>query len=123
MSTPHTSKKTKQKKPCVVCFRIRYFLIFSGLILILLWLRPDWRLPPGYDYAAIVGDLFLAAFLVVLAWKWLVYRRSLKQQQPDAQVTEEQSRAQRFKALRQAADAAEREIAAKNRDETGPRRE
>ena len=123
MSTPHTSKKTKQKKPCVVCFRIRYFLIFSGLILILLWLRPDWRLPPGYDYAAIVGDLFLAAFLVVLAWKWLVYRRSLEQQQPDAQVTEEQSRAQRFEALRQAADAAEREIAAKNRDETGPRSE
>ena len=122
MSTPHTSKKTKQKKPCVVCFRIRYFLIFSGLILILLWLRPDWRLPPGYDYAAIVGDLFLAAFLVVLAWKWLVYRRSLKQQ-PDAQVSEEQSRAQRFEALRQAADAAEREIAAKNRDGTGPRSE
>ena len=122
MSTPHTSKKTKQKKPCVVCFRIRYFLIFSGLILILLWLRPDWRLPPGYDYAAIVGDLFLAAFLVVLAWKWLVYRRSLKQQ-PDAQVSEEQSRAQRFEALRQAADAAEREIAAKNRDEAGPRSE
>jgi len=122
MSTPHTSKKTKQKKPCVVCFRIRYFLIFSGLILILLWLRPDWRLPPGYDYAAIVGDLFLAAFLVVLAWKWLVYRRSLKQQ-PDAQVSEEQSRAQRFEALRQAADAAEREIAAKTRDETGPRSE
>ena len=123
MSTAHTSKKTKQKKPCVVCFRIRYFLIFSGLILILLWLRPDWRLPPGYDYAAIVGDLFLAAFLVVLAWKWLVCRRSLKQQQPDAQVTEEQSRAQRFEALRQAADAAEREIAAKNRDEAGPRSE
>ena len=123
MSTPHTSKKTKQKKPCVVCFRIRYFLIFSGLILILLWLRPDWRLPPGYDYAAIVGDLFLAAFLVVLAWKWLVYRRSLKQQQHDAQVSEEQSRAQRFEALRQAADAAEREIAAKTRDETGPRSE
>ena len=122
MSTPHTSKKTKQKKPCVVCFRIRYFLIFSGLILILLWLRPDWRLPPGYDYAAIVGDLFLAAFLVVLAWKWLVYRRSLKQQS-DAQVSEEQSRAQRFEALRQAADAAEREIAAKTRDETGPRSE
>ena len=123
MSTPHTSKKTKQKKPCVVCFRIRYFLIFSGLILILLWLRPEWRLPPGYDYAAIVGDLFLAAFLVVLAWKWLVYRRSLKQQQPDAQVSEEQSREQRFEALRQAADAAELEIAAKNRDETGPRNE
>ena len=123
MSTPHTSKKTKQKKPCVVCFRIRYFLIFSGLILILLWLRPEWRLPPGYDYAAIVGDLFLAAFLVVLAWKWLVYRRSLKPQQPDAQVSEEQSRAQRFEALRQAADAAELEIAAKNRDGTGPRSE
>ena len=75
--------KTKRKKTCAVCMRIRYFLIVAGMLLLALWARPDWRLPPGYDYSAIVGDLFLGAFVVVFLWKYWVYRRSRNQSGAD----------------------------------------
>jgi len=90
--------------------RIRYFLIVAGMLLLALWARPDWRLPPGYDYSAIVGDLFLGAFVVVFVWKYWVYRRSRNQSGADA-AAEDASREARFEALRRAADAAEAELA------------
>ena len=102
--------KTKRKKTCAVCMRIRYFLIVAGMLLLALWARPDWRLPPGYDYSAIVGDLFLGAFVVVFIWKYWVYRRSRNQSGADA-AAEDASREARFEALRRAADAAEAELA------------
>ena len=102
--------KTKRKKTCAVCMRIRYFLIVAGMLLLALWARPDWRLPPGYDYSAIVGDLFLAAFVVVFVWKYWVYRRSRSQGGTD-DATADASRDARFEALRRAADVAEAELA------------
>ena len=103
--------KTKRKKTCAVCMRIRYFLIVAGMLLLALWARPDWRLPPGYDYSAIVGDLFLGAFVVVFVWKYWVYRRSRNQNGADDASAEDASREARFEALRRAADAAEAELA------------
>ena len=103
--------KTKRKKTCAVCMRIRYFLIVAGMLLLALWARPDWRLPPGYDYSAIVGDLFLGAFVVVFVWKYWVYRRSRNQNGGDDAAAEDASREARFEALRRAADAAEAELA------------
>ena len=79
MANTLQKSKTKRKKTCAVCMRIRYFLIVAGMLLLALWARPDWRLPPGYDYSAIVGDLFLGAFVVVFLWKYWVYRRSRNQ--------------------------------------------
>lgn len=101
---------TKRKKPCAVCMRIRYFLIVAGMLLLALWARPDWRLPPGYDYSAIIGDLFLAAFVVVFIWKYWVYRRSRNQSEA-GDAAGDASREARFEALRRAADAAEAELA------------
>ncbi len=102
--------KTKRKKTCAVCMRIRYFLIVAGMLLLALWARPDWRLPPGYDYSAIVGDLFLGAFVGVFLWKYWVYRRSRNQSGAD-DTAADASREARFEALRRAADAAEAELA------------
>ena len=62
--------KTKRKKTCAVCMRIRYFLIVAGMLLLALWARPDLRLPPGYDYSSTVGDFFLGAFLGAFIWKY-----------------------------------------------------
>jgi hypothetical protein len=105
-----SKSKTKRKKTCAVCMRIRYFLIVAGMLLLALWARPDWRLPPGYDYSAIVGDLFLGAFLLVFVWKYWVYRRSRNQAGAD-HSTVDAAREARFEALRRAADAAEAELA------------
>ena len=102
--------KTKRKKTCAVCMRIRYFLIVAGMLLLALWARPDWRLPPGYDYSAIVGDLFLGAFVVVFLWKYWAYRRSRNQIGSD-DAAADAAREARFEALRRAADAAEAELA------------
>jgi hypothetical protein len=50
-------------------------LILAAFLLILLWSDPDWRLPPGFDYATLVGDLFLWAFLAMVAYKaWRYYK-------------------------------------------------
>ena len=97
--------------------RIRYFLIVAGMLLLALWARPDWRLPPGYDYGAIVGDLFLAAFVVVFVWKYVVYRRSLTTDK-NSPSADDLSREARFEALRRAADAAEADLA--NREAKSP---
>lgn len=117
-TTVKTSKtKTKRKKTCAVCMRIRYFLIVAGMLLLALWARPDWRLPPGYDYGAIVGDLFLAAFVVVFVWKYVVYRRS-RTTDKNSPSADDLSREARFEALRRAADAAEADLA--NREAKSP---
>ena len=58
MANTLQKSKTKRKKTCAVCMRIRYFLIVAGMLLLALWARPDWRLPPGYDYSAIVYKSF-----------------------------------------------------------------
>lgn len=111
MANTLQKSKSKRKKTCAVCMRIRYFLIVAGMLLLALWARPDWRLPPGYDYSAIVGDLFLGAFVAVFVWKYWVYRRSRNQNGADDASAEDASREARFEALRRAADAAEAELA------------
>lgn len=66
--------KTKNKD-CKICRQIRHFLILAAVLLILIWSQPDWRLPPGFDYATMVGDVFLWAFLAMLAYKaWQHYK-------------------------------------------------
>jgi uncharacterized membrane protein YcjF (UPF0283 family) len=110
MANTLQKSKSKRKKTCAVCMRIRYFLIVAGMLLLALWARPDWRLPPGYDYSAIVGDLFLGAFVVVFLWKYWVYRRSRNQKEA-GDTAADASREARFEALRRAADAAEAELA------------
>ena len=85
--------------------RIRYFLIVAGMLLLALWARPDWRLPPGYDYSAIVGDLFLGAFVVVFIWREGVERVWGEDGGAEG-AAEEASGGARFEWLRRAADAA-----------------
>lgn len=66
------------KKPCAVCMRIRKFLYVAAVLLAVMWLKPEWRLPAGYNYSAIVGDLFVAAFVAVFAYKWWEHKRDVK---------------------------------------------
>lgn len=72
----HPSPLNKVKnKDCKVCRQIRQFLILAAALLVLMWAQPDWRLPPGFDYTTLVGDLFLWAFLALFAFKaWQHYR-------------------------------------------------
>ena len=58
--------------------RIRKFLYVAAVILAVMWLKPEWRLPPGYNYSAILGDLFVAAFVIVFAYKWWEHKRDVK---------------------------------------------
>jgi hypothetical protein len=70
-----SSNNSAQKKDCKVCRQIRQFLILAGALLVLIWAQPGWRLPPGFDYTTLVGDLFLWSFLALFAFKaWLYYK-------------------------------------------------
>jgi hypothetical protein len=66
---PSIQRSKDKGKDCKTCKQIRYFLVIAAAILMLMWSQPDWRLPPGFDYATLVGDLFLWAFLLVFAYK------------------------------------------------------
>lgn len=53
-----------------------------ALVLVVgLWAQPDWALPAGWDYSTLVGDLFLLAFVLLLAMKFRHYRKA-RQQDP-----------------------------------------
>jgi hypothetical protein len=65
------------KKPCVMCMRIRYFVLAAVVVLVVMWLKPEWRLPPGYNYGAMVGDLFFVIFVVLLGYKIWEYKRDV----------------------------------------------
>ncbi len=69
---------TNPQKPCKACQLIRRFLLLAAGLLGVLYLRPDWRLPPGFDYGKLVGDLFALVFVLLLGWKIYQYRRDLK---------------------------------------------
>ena len=75
---PVAKPTLSKKKPCVMCMRIRKFLYVAAIILAVMWLKPEWRLPPGYNYSAILGDLFVAAFVIVFAYKWWEHKRDIK---------------------------------------------
>jgi hypothetical protein len=69
---------TNPQKPCKACQLIRRFLLLAAGLLGVLYLQPDWRLPPGFDYGKLVGDLFALVFVLLLGWKIYQYRRDLK---------------------------------------------
>ena len=71
---PKTPLKPPQK-PCKVCQTVRHFLILAAFLLIMLWVNPEWRLPAGYDYSTLVGDLFLLAFIGMVGYKYWLYRK------------------------------------------------
>ena len=71
---PYMNKR-QANKPCAVCQLIRRFLIFAAFLLILMWSQPEWRLPAWLDGTKLVGDLFLLAFVLLLAYKlWQHYK-------------------------------------------------
>lgn len=71
---------TTQDKPgCKVCRTVRPFLIVAVGLIALLWSQPDWRFPEGFDYSAIVGDVFALVFVLYLAWRVYQYRKTERQ--------------------------------------------
>jgi membrane protein CcdC involved in cytochrome C biogenesis len=80
------TSKRKAKKPCKLCKRIRYFMMVLAAIVIMKLLVPGARLPEGYDYARIAGDVALLAFLGVFVWKFWEYRREKKRQDELADI-------------------------------------
>jgi hypothetical protein len=60
-----------------MCMRIRYFVLAAVVVLVVMWLKPEWRLPPGYNYGAMVGDLFFVIFVVLLGYKIWEYKRDV----------------------------------------------
>ena len=58
---------TDPKPPCKMCKRIRLFLMVAVGLIALLWSRPDFALPEGWDYSAMAGDAFLLVFFSILA--------------------------------------------------------
>ena len=66
--------------PCKVCRLLRVFLVSAGSLLLLMWMRPDWHLPPGWDYGRLLSDVVVLLFLAVLGWKYWQHRR----RHPDA---------------------------------------
>lgn len=76
--SPKPSAKTPAKPPqkvCKVCQTVRHFLILAAFLLVMLWVQPEWRLPAGFDYSTLVGDLFLLAFIGMLGYKYWLYRK------------------------------------------------
>ena len=69
---------TPKRGVCKICKQLRYFLVVAVCLLVLMWVQPDWRLPQGFDYNVLVGDLFLWAFIGLFVYKLWEYRRSLK---------------------------------------------
>lgn len=67
-STPSSASRFDWMQ-CSSCRLIRRFLFVAVLLLVALWSQPAWELPRGYNYSAIVGDLFLALFVGLLGWK------------------------------------------------------
>jgi hypothetical protein len=65
-------------KDCPVCRQIRRFLMGAGFLLVMMWAQPQWILPKGLDYATLVGDVFLAVFVLVFGWKYYHYRQEKK---------------------------------------------
>jgi len=78
---PHPGSRGPDKD-CPVCRQIRRFLLGAGFLLVMMWAQPQWVLPPGFDYGTLVGDLFLAAFVLVFGWKYYRYRQDKKASTP-----------------------------------------
>jgi hypothetical protein len=51
------------------------FLICAASLLLLMWVRPDWQLPAGWDYGRLFADGVALAFVGLLAWKYWQHRR------------------------------------------------
>jgi hypothetical protein len=66
---------SKSGSGCKVCRTVRPFLIVAGALLALLWSQPQWRFPEGFDYSTLVGDVFLAAFVLYIVWRVYDYRK------------------------------------------------
>lgn len=88
MSRPR--KSTSTPKPmgqkagvCKICKQLRYFLVVAACLMALMWVQPNWRLPGGFDYNILVGDLFLWAFVSLFVYKLWEYQKN-KHKQPDA---------------------------------------
>jgi hypothetical protein len=62
------ANKPTVRAPCKVCALIRIYLMFAIPLIFLAFagVKIDW---PDIDMTALVGYLFLAAFLVQLAWR------------------------------------------------------
>jgi hypothetical protein len=74
---------TPIKPPCKVCKRIRLFLMVAVGLMALLWSRPDFALPEGWDYSAMAGDAFLLVFFSIFGYKVYEYWRE-RRDNPDA---------------------------------------
>jgi hypothetical protein len=72
----HKHKTQSNKRPpCPACQQIRRFLLLAALILLLMWSKPDLRVPAWLDLTTLVGDLFLLAFVLLFGYKlWQHYR-------------------------------------------------
>ncbi len=71
-------QQASASRGCKVCRTVRPFLIVALSLIALLWSKPDWRLPPDYDYSTLVGDLFLVGCLGYLAWRVYDYRKQAR---------------------------------------------
>ena len=62
------ASQPKVRAPCKVCALIRVYLMFAIPLIFLAFagVKIDW---PDINMTALVGYIFLAAFLVLLAWR------------------------------------------------------
>ena len=58
----------KNKPNCKACKTIRYFLMSVIPLIFFIGTNQEFKLP-GWNFHALVGDLFLVIFLVVLGWR------------------------------------------------------
>jgi hypothetical protein len=65
------AERVLTKPPCKVCRLIRIYLMFAIPLIFLAFagVEIDW---PDVNLTAVVGYVFLAAFLVQLAWRFYV---------------------------------------------------
>lgn len=80
---PKTPRVTDPKPPCKMCQRIRLFLIVVVGLIAVMWSRPDFTLPEGWDYSAMAGDAFFLVFFGIFAYKVYQYWRE-RRENPDA---------------------------------------
>lgn len=57
-----------KNKDCQVCRHILQFLILTAVLVMLMWLQPDWHLPAGDNDTTRLGDGFLWTFLALFGY-------------------------------------------------------
>ena len=65
---------------CKTCRLVRVYLLVAIPFILMMWVKPDFNIPPNIDGHAVVGYFFGGGAALMIAWRYYfdIYRKKNK---------------------------------------------